>query len=86
MADWLPHACSIAPLFLPFLLPGASISVLGDLQKELSILLLAVSLWNGFFLLEWHSVSSCFDFFHACVIGKLLAASSANYYAPNWPS
>jgi hypothetical protein len=56
------HACSIAPLFLSFLLPGASVSVLGHLQNELSILLLAVSLWNGFFLLEWHPESICFDF------------------------
>lgn len=84
MADWLPMPAQLPPL--SSLLPVATIPALGDLQNELSFLLLPVSFRNSFFLLEWHPELIYFDLFHAYVIGKLLAARSANFYALSWPS
>lgn len=84
VVDWLPMPAQLPPLCSP--LPGATISVLGRLWNELSLLLLAVSLRNSFFLLEGHRELIDVDFSHACVIGKLLAARSANFCALSWPS
>lgn len=80
--DWLPMPAQLPPLFVLSSLRCFYFGFRGSSERALFSAACCYSLWNSFFLLEWHSELVCFDFLHACVIGKLLAARSANFLCP----